>query len=160
MMYDVPPSPKFFQRFEERSSSLSEIKRRAVFSSADCSVQSAYSCKVSGSPCPLISAPSCGTDDSPPEFVCKMKLATDWSQSAANPIVSVILRSKEVDGRSLLIFVGFVTGFIAAGSFVRLVLTVSTVLSGSAVYRATTGRTVLIVFRGRSGLVAVSWFRR
>ena len=159
-MYDVPPSPKFFQRFEERSSSLSEIKRRAVFSSADCSVQSAYSCKVSGSPCPLISAPSCGTDDSPPEFVCKMKLATDWSQSAANPIVSVILRSKEVDGRSLLIFVGFVTGFIAAGSFVRLVLTVSTVLSGSAVYRATTGRTVLIVFRGRSGLVAVSWFRR
>lgn len=158
-MYDVPPS-EFFQRFEERKFSLSEIKRRAVFSSADCSVQSAYSCKVSGSPCPLISAPSCGTDDSPPEFVCKMKLATDWSQSAANPIVSVILRSKEVDGRSLLIFVGFVTGFIAAGSFVRLVLTVSTVLSGSAVYRATTGRTVLIVFRGRSGLVAVSWFRR
>ena len=25
-----------------------------------------------------------------------MKLATDWSQSAANPIVSVILRNKEV----------------------------------------------------------------
>ena len=158
-MYDVPPSPKFFQRFEERSSSLSEIKRRAVFSSDDCSVQSAYSCKVSGSPGPLISAPSCGADDSP-EFACKMKHAVDWSQSAANPIVSVILRSKEVDGRSLLIFVGFVTGFIAVGSFVRLVLAVGTVLSGSAVYRASTGRTVLIVFRGRSGLVAVSWFRR
>lgn len=158
MMYDVPP-PEIFQRFEERSFSLSEIKRRAVFSSADGSVQSAYSCKVSGSPCPLISAPSCGADDSP-EFACKMKLATDWSQSAANPIVSGILRSKEVDGRYLLIFVGFVTGFIAAGSFVRLVLAVSTILSGSAVYRATTGRTVLIVFRGRSGLHIFGRFLR
>lgn len=157
MMYTSPS--KFFQRFEERSFSLSEIKRRAVFSSADGSVQSADFCKVSGSPCPLISAPSCGADDSP-EFACKMKHTVDWSQSAANPIVSVILRSREVDGRYLLIFVGFVTGFIAAGSFVRLVLAVSTVLSGSAVYQAATGRTVLIVFRGRSGLVAVSWFRR
>ena len=158
-MYDVHPPSKFFQRFEERSFSLSEIKRRAVFSSADGSARSAYSCKVSGSPCPLISAPFCGADNSP-EFACKMKLPTDWSQSAANPIVRVILRSREVDGRSLLNFVGFVTGFIAAGSFVRLVLAVSTVLSGSAVYQAATGRTVLIVFRGRSGLVAVSWFRR
>ena len=156
-MYTSPS--KFFQRFEERSFSLSEIKRRAVFSSADGSARSAYSCKVSGSPCPLISAPCCGADNSP-EFACKMKLPTDWSQSAANPIVRVILRSREVDGRSLLNFVGFVTGFIAAGSFVRLVLAVSTVLSGSAVYQAATGRTVLIVFRGRSELVAVSWFRR
>ena len=90
MMYDVPP-PKFFQRFEERSFSLSEIKRRAVFSSADGSVQSAYSCKVSGSPCPLISAPSCGADDFP-EFACKMKHAVDWSQSAVNPIVDVYKR--------------------------------------------------------------------
>lgn len=153
------PPPKFFQRFEERSFSLSEIKRRAVFSAADGSARSAYSCKVFGSPCPLISAPFCGADNSP-EFACKMKLPTDWSQSAANPIVRVILRSEEVDGRSLLNFVGFVTGFIAAGSFVRLVLAVSTVLSGSAVYQAATGRTVLIVFRGRSGLVAVSWLRR
>lgn len=157
MMYDAPP--EIFPEIRGEELLPPEIKRRAVFSAADGSARSAYSCKVFGSPCPLISAPFCGADNSP-EFACKMKLPTDWSQSAANPIVRVILRSREVDGRSLLNFVGFVTGFIAAGSFVRLVLAVSTVLSGSAVYQAATGRTVLIVFRGRSGLVAVSWFRR
>ena len=135
-MYTSPP-PKFFQRFEERSFSLSEIKRRAVFSAADGSARSAYSCKVFGSPCPLISAPFCGADNSP-EFACKMKLPTDWSQSAANPIVRVILRSEEVYDCHLLIFiesglVGFIVGFVAIGVFGCLVLAVCTVLTGSAV---------------------------
>lgn len=158
MMYDVPPPEIFPEIRGEELLPLGDQKARGLFL---CQWLCAVCIFLQSLrlPVPFDLRPVLRADDSP-EFVCKMKPATDWSQSAANPIVRVILRSKEVDGRSLLIFVGFVTGFIAAGSFVRLVLAVSTILSGSAVYRATTGRTVLIVFRGRSGLVAVSWFRR